>query len=241
MGNLFSLLLGTESDAALEVFLSLRRTSNQREALQVAAEYALSGEELTAFEALMIVYKSLETQRNDLAHGCFGVLTIRHCIDVHVHFQSEVLSKESKGEFAADRHARLKENLYVYRPTDLQSLYEDMEQFGGRFSTSMAIFANQQMRDAPQNSSGFVSNIAAGASSASHSASTAFLLRILIGAVLAFRYCDARAAGTVSQSEWFAESFNILCLMPHPENLIDPLVGGTHGWGLLESLACDVV
>jgi hypothetical protein len=36
MGNLFGLLLGTESDAALEVFLSLRRFSNQRDALSAA-------------------------------------------------------------------------------------------------------------------------------------------------------------------------------------------------------------
>jgi hypothetical protein len=30
---------------------------------------------------------------------------------------------------------------------------------------------------------------------------------------------------------------NVLGLMTHPENLIDPLVGGTDGWGLFASLA----
>jgi phosphoribosylformylglycinamidine synthase subunit PurQ / glutaminase len=29
----------------------------------------------------------------------------------------------------------------------------------------------------------------------------------------------------------------VLGLMPHPENLIDPLVGGTNGRGLFESVA----
>jgi hypothetical protein len=135
MGNLFGLLLGTESDAALEVFLSLRRATNQKSALKAAAKYSLSGQELTAFEAVMIVYESLETERNALAHGCFGVCpddpSLLFWIEAkhYVHFQTETLSKESKGEFAADRHARLKKNLYVYRSTDLQSLYEDMEQF----------------------------------------------------------------------------------------------------------------
>jgi hypothetical protein len=53
------------------------------------------------------------------------------------------------------------------------------------------------------------------------------------------------AAGTVTPIRMarsmniYSESFNILGLMPHPENLIDPLVGGTDGWGLLESLARD--
>jgi hypothetical protein len=135
IGNLFSILLGTESDATLEVFLLLRRASNQTEALQGAAKYALSGQELTAFEALMKVYTLLETERNALAHGCFGICpddpSLLFWIDVkhHVHFQAETLSKESKGEFAADRYAILKENLYVYRLNDLQSLYDKMEQF----------------------------------------------------------------------------------------------------------------
>ena len=135
MGNLFSLLLGTESDAAFEVFPLLRRANNQERALKAAAKYTLSGQELTAFKAVMNVHKSLETERDYLAHGCFGVCpddpSLLFCIAVkhHVHFQTETLSKVSKGEFAAERHARLKKNLYVYRPTDLQRLYEDMEQF----------------------------------------------------------------------------------------------------------------
>ena len=35
----------------------------------------------------------------------------------------------------------------------------------------------------------------------------------------------------------YNETFNVLGLMPHPENLIDPLVGGIDGRALFESLA----
>ena len=35
----------------------------------------------------------------------------------------------------------------------------------------------------------------------------------------------------------FNERFNVLGLMPHPENLIDPLVGGVDGRALFASLA----
>ncbi|VTZ28502.1 Phosphoribosylformylglycinamidine synthase subunit PurQ [Methylocella tundrae] len=63
---------------------------------------------------------------------------------------------------------------------------------------------------------------------------------------VAFRYCDAQ--GKLSKSAnpngstnaiagVYSERFNVLGLMPHPENLIDPLVGGTDGKGLFESLA----
>jgi phosphoribosylformylglycinamidine synthase subunit PurQ / glutaminase len=63
---------------------------------------------------------------------------------------------------------------------------------------------------------------------------------------VAFRYCDARAGregnanpnGSVNDiAGIYSEGFNVLGLMPHPENLIDPLVGGTDGRGLFESLA----
>jgi phosphoribosylformylglycinamidine synthase subunit PurQ / glutaminase len=63
---------------------------------------------------------------------------------------------------------------------------------------------------------------------------------------VAFRYCDA--GGRVGESSnpngstnaiagVFNERFNVLGLMPHPENLIDPLVGGVDGRGLFEGLA----
>jgi phosphoribosylformylglycinamidine synthase subunit PurQ / glutaminase len=62
---------------------------------------------------------------------------------------------------------------------------------------------------------------------------------------VAFRYCDA--AGTLGGpanpngsvhdiAGIYSENLNVLGLMPHPENLIDPLVGGTDGRGLFESL-----
>jgi len=63
---------------------------------------------------------------------------------------------------------------------------------------------------------------------------------------VAFRYCDAagRIGGDANPNGSthdiagvYSERFNVLGLMPHPENLIDPLVGGTDGRGLFESLA----
>ena len=151
MGNLFGLLLGTESDATLEVFLSLRRFSNQREALSAAARHKLKGAELLAFNAMLLVYGSLEAERNDLSHGCFGICpqdpTVLFWIHVkdHVWFQTEVLSKESRGEIAEDRHARLKENMYVYRLSDLESVYQQMEEFWW-----VAFYFNGYLRD-PRN------------------------------------------------------------------------------------------
>ena len=63
---------------------------------------------------------------------------------------------------------------------------------------------------------------------------------------IAFRYCDAEGSlGEQSNPNGserniagiYSEGLNVLGLMPHPENLIDPLVGGTDGLTLFESLA----
>ncbi|MBB4197084.1 phosphoribosylformylglycinamidine synthase I [Rhodoblastus sphagnicola] len=62
---------------------------------------------------------------------------------------------------------------------------------------------------------------------------------------IAFRYCDAEGivggdanpnGSTHDIAGIYSEKFNVLGMMPHPENLIDPLVGGIDGRGLFESL-----
>lgn len=64
--------------------------------------------------------------------------------------------------------------------------------------------------------------------------------------LVAFRYSDADGAvggaanpnGSINAiAGIYSPGRTILGMMPHPENLIDPLVGGTDGRGLFESLA----
>ena len=64
--------------------------------------------------------------------------------------------------------------------------------------------------------------------------------------LVAFRYCDetGRVGGGANPNGSrndiagvYSERRNVLGLMPHPENLIDPLVGGIDGYGLFGSLA----
>ena len=63
---------------------------------------------------------------------------------------------------------------------------------------------------------------------------------------VAFRYCDengllggaANPNGSRNDiAGIYSERFNVLGLMPHPENLIDPMVGGVDGRGMFASLA----
>ncbi len=63
---------------------------------------------------------------------------------------------------------------------------------------------------------------------------------------IAFRYCDpngeltsdANVNGSLNAiAGIYSEKLNVLGMMPHPENFVEDLVGGTDGRGLFESLA----
>ncbi|WP_430913925.1 phosphoribosylformylglycinamidine synthase subunit PurQ [Methylobacterium sp. sgz302541] len=63
---------------------------------------------------------------------------------------------------------------------------------------------------------------------------------------VAFRYCDAsgvltedanRNGSLNSIAGIYSENRNVLGMMPHPENFVEALMGGTDGRGLFESLA----
>ena len=63
--------------------------------------------------------------------------------------------------------------------------------------------------------------------------------------LVAFRYSDAQGHITTDSNRngsmnaiagIYSEKLNVLGMMPHPENLIEDLVGGTDGRGLFESL-----
>lgn len=63
--------------------------------------------------------------------------------------------------------------------------------------------------------------------------------------LVAFRYCDAQGAvgglanpngSTHDIAGIYSDNLKVLGMMPHPENLIDPLVGGIDGRGLFDSL-----
>jgi phosphoribosylformylglycinamidine synthase len=71
------------------------------------------------------------------------------------------------------------------------------------------------------------------------------LRRIEGDGLVAFRYCDPNGHMTADANRngsmnaiagIYSSEFNVLGMMPHPENLIDDLVGGTDGRGLFESL-----
>lgn len=67
--------------------------------------------------------------------------------------------------------------------------------------------------------------------------------------LVAFRYCNAQGIVTDDANRngsmnsiagIYSDKLNVLGMMPHPENLIDELVGGTDGRGLFKSLIASL-
>jgi hypothetical protein len=125
-------ILKTNSDAAVALYLAIKTSRTQRDALSNVARVLLTGDDLSAFEALLSVYGSLEKQRNTLAHGLFGVMDslpesiLWTDIQDHANFLVNVYAKEYRNIVVADPHEKLRRDMYVYHRDDLRQLLDQL-------------------------------------------------------------------------------------------------------------------
>lgn len=121
-------ILKVNSDAAVALYLAIRTSRTQRDAMSAVARLLLSKEDLEVFEAVLSVYGSLEKQRNALAHGLFGVAddlpdaVLWSDIQDHANFLINLYNKEYQNITVADPHEKLRRDMYVYTRSDLQEL-----------------------------------------------------------------------------------------------------------------------
>ena len=114
------------------MFHSLRRSSSQREAISEAASVTLGSTERELLDAMLNVHKSIEAERNALAHGHFGIYT--NLSDMVVWMETKVyvdirarmeLGNEA---FTQDEAETLYSNMYVYKKADLERIFEDIKE-----------------------------------------------------------------------------------------------------------------
>jgi phosphoribosylformylglycinamidine synthase len=71
-----------------------------------------------------------------------------------------------------------------------------------------------------------------------YTADAATLDRLEGDGLVAFRYADGNRNGSARDiAGIFSANHRVMGLMPHPENLVDPLMGGIDGKPLFDSLA----
>jgi len=134
MSLILAAMLKADTAVAVDMFLAIKSSQTQREVLNTVAKGILTDADSEILEALLAVYRSLERQRNKLAHGIYGFSNeLPDAIlwaDIHdfASFLVRVYAAEYAGSPLEDPHAPLRESMYVYSLRDLAKLVADMEE-----------------------------------------------------------------------------------------------------------------
>lgn len=129
-------LLGASSaPVALAVFQSLRRSSAQREAISEAARVALDDKDRELLNAILNVHKSVEAERNALAHGHFGISSkikdgvLWGTASDFVKIRLGIKAKPQH-EWKDKEHLEFLSNFWVYKGDDLKKILADIHELG---------------------------------------------------------------------------------------------------------------
>lgn len=143
MALLLGVLLGATNEAAVAVYLSLRAGRVRNDAITAAANVVLSGKELELFRAIIDFERSVEAQRNDLAHGCFGTMDelpdcvlwmkSQHVANFMLDFWNKIehstptgppipTSQEERDKIYEQNISRM----FIYREKDIRELLSDI-------------------------------------------------------------------------------------------------------------------
>lgn len=126
---LLASILKINNEAALAMFLAIKSSPTQRDALGAAAQVVLPPGDHELFLALMNLKKQYENDRNDLAHGLFGGSAV---------VKEGILWMEQKylGAHTATVWSSNYDNLdqqrvlgrtFVYEPADLETIAQNFE------------------------------------------------------------------------------------------------------------------
>jgi hypothetical protein len=140
MAVLLAALMKANSEASVAIFLTLKNARAQREVLVAAADMTLKEPNREIFDAIMLLYGSLQSQRADIAHGIFGNITGNED-DTIPWIETKKLSRDwierfhkPKPENAPeepDEKLAQKRASYIYKLTDLERLETEINQLWG--------------------------------------------------------------------------------------------------------------
>lgn len=126
--RLLAELMGTNIPAAGAVFGSLRSSRAQHDALEAAAKVVLNNQDYELFSAHMARRASLEKERNDIAHGCYGVAV---SIPEHVIWvaQSDYLAFTNTAKSNSEVDPDFRSKIFVYEVGTLERISQEIEEF----------------------------------------------------------------------------------------------------------------
>jgi hypothetical protein len=136
MALLLALLLkAQDTDAAIAVYLVLRRSAPRFEAITAAGRATLDERDNELLGALLLLYQSAEAERNALAHGCFGSHPrLPHSVlwsepAQMAHYIVDVMRAEDKADrLPDDVSLAFSRKLSHYTTKDLEVIYQQISE-----------------------------------------------------------------------------------------------------------------
>jgi hypothetical protein len=132
MAVLLAYLLGAEqSEAALAVFQSLRRSSAQRDAISEAARTILSDTDQELLNAILNAHKRVEAERNALTHGHFGIYSLLAdgvvWMDTKTYLDTKVRGELAHQVMTEQFLTQMYSKVYIYKAPDVQTIFENIK------------------------------------------------------------------------------------------------------------------
>lgn len=135
MALLLAAIMKANSRASVAIFLSLKNYRTQKDVLEAAAHATLAGEDRDVFDAILLQYGSLQTQRADVAHGIFGHADVANHDEIVPWIEAKNLSQYWLDQFhsgqstlgpAKAENLAQKRGASMYKLKDLAQMEEDM-------------------------------------------------------------------------------------------------------------------
>lgn len=133
MAMILGHLIGAKDAATLAVFQHLRRSSAQREAIMEAANVVLNDIDKELISASLNAHKAIESERNSLCHGHFGISSLVEDGLLWMSTADYVPTKSHLTLNRRDENPPLEEflrKIWVYRAADLWAIFKDIEWLG---------------------------------------------------------------------------------------------------------------
>jgi hypothetical protein len=164
MALLLGVLLNATNEAAVAVYLSLRAGRVRQDAINAAANAVLSGEVLELYRAIVDFHRSVEVQRNDLAHGCYGTtdaipdgvlwMEAQHVANFMLDFWNKVEHSRPTGPpipTSREEEQKIQEQnlnrMFVYREKDVKQLLTDIEALWRTLGSFIYFLRNSKPRE----------------------------------------------------------------------------------------------
>jgi hypothetical protein len=150
MALLLAILMKANSDAAVAVYLSLRTGRARQDAMNAAAEATLGPEDLGLFGAIMLVYRAAEGQRNDIAHGNWGICDKIEDGVIWVeskHYSHWLISELRRDEMDVSEYGELARHLFVYKKNDFSDTLSIISDVRRILADFMWYLRRDQMHD----------------------------------------------------------------------------------------------